>query len=56
MNNSSQILVFLHGKLWSLWVYRLKLFFFYVAKIITRLKHCHLGIENLDKLIFIMKN
>jgi hypothetical protein len=27
-----------------------------MAMIITRLKHCYLGIENLDKLIIIMKN
>jgi len=31
-------------------------FFFNVAKVITGLKCCWLGIENLDKLVLIMKN
>jgi len=57
MINNFFILDFLHIKLWGLWACRLKPNkILSVAKAIISLRKCQLGIENLNKIVQIMKN
>jgi hypothetical protein len=58
MINNFFILDFLHIKLWGLWACRLKpnKILSMAKAIIISLRKCELGIENLNKIVLIMKN
>jgi hypothetical protein len=46
----------LHNKWWALLIFKLNYFFIIIARVITCLRCCQLGIYNLDNLVIIMKN